>query len=347
MNCTAKIEQTYEYKKRMRYIPATDSFVEKDSGSLAAEKGFVYPYGWIKESGTPPCEHLDVIVMTEQRCALGDELEIRVVGVFCRRDGDFKLVSVPVSRPEQDIGELPKQENEALERLYPAVFTGEGWFGREKAEKVISDFFSRRKRKFIFTVQHTESEHHTNGCIGAGYDWKLTKRGREQAYEVGKWLRWEDCDRAYHMYVSTMARARQTAEEIDRALNLPQTFDERLREVDAGEGNGKPRKWYIEHEVPHPGHFDIDYKPFPDAESDRELWERVHSFYREIIDSDEERILIVAHGTSLSFLHSMLLGYSVTDREHFRFNGKGGSISKFVIEPEGRVVCEYINHRIF
>lgn len=52
-------------------------------------------------------------------------------------------------------------------------------------------------------------------------------------------------------------------------------------------------------------------------------------------------------GTPLSFLQSMLMGYSVTDREHFRFNGSGGSISKYIIEPDGRVICCYLNHRIF
>lgn len=98
MTYTAKIEQTFKYKKRMRYLPATDSFEEKDVLSLAAERDFKYPSGWLKESGTPPCEHLDVIVMTDRPCELGDEIAVRVIGAFVRRDGDCKLVAVEEGR---------------------------------------------------------------------------------------------------------------------------------------------------------------------------------------------------------------------------------------------------------
>ena len=347
MTYTAKIEQTIRYKKRMRYLPATDSFIEKDCESLAYEKGVPYPGGWIKESGTPPCEHLDVVVLTEQPSELGDEIPVRVVGVFCRRDGDHKLAAVPPDRSETDLSELPDTEKESLNRLYSAKFDGEGWFGSDRAEKVIADFFSRRKRKFIILIQHTESEHHVNGHIGAWGDWALTQRGREQAYEIGKWLLWEDCDRGYQMYVSPLQRAMQTAEEINRTLHITPSVRDELREVNAGEGNGKPRDWYRAHEAPHTAGSDIDYKPFPDAESDRELWARVYPFYRELLGNDAERILVVSHGTTLSFLQSMLMGQSLEDRAAFRCNGNGGSMSKFVIEPSGRAVCHYLNHRIF
>ena len=344
---TAKIEQTFKYKKRMRYLPATDSFEEKDVPSRAAERDFVYPSGWLKESGTPPCEHLDVIVMTEKPCRLGDEFSVRVVGVFVRSDGDCKLAAVETDRDVSDLSELPDNEREALERLYRPLFKGEGWFGKEQAEAVIAEFYARRKRKLIIMIQHTESVHHTNGHIGAGYDWELTERGRQQAFDIGKWLLWEDCARGYEMFVSPQKRALQTAEEINRTLHITPEIRSELREVDAGEGNGKPRDWYREHEAPKAKSFDIDYRPFPDAESDRDVWQRIEPFYREILDSGKERILIVSHGTALSFLQSMLMGYAVEDREHFRFVGSGGSISKFIIEPDGRVICSYLNHRIF
>lgn len=35
---TVKIEQTYQYPNRMKYIPQTDSFVEKDVKSLSYER---------------------------------------------------------------------------------------------------------------------------------------------------------------------------------------------------------------------------------------------------------------------------------------------------------------------
>ena len=88
---TVKIEQTWHYPNRMKYIAQTDSFVEKDTQSIFHARNIRQPYGWIMESGTPPCEHLDVIVMTDKEYALGEEDRIRIIGVFRRNDGDHKL----------------------------------------------------------------------------------------------------------------------------------------------------------------------------------------------------------------------------------------------------------------
>ena len=98
--------------------------------------------------------------------------------------------------------------------------------------------------KTIILVQHTESEHHLNGHIGAWQDWQLTECGREQAFRIGEWLWDTGCDNTWTMFVSPQARARQTAEEINRTLGIAPVIREELREVNAGEGNGKPRGWY-------------------------------------------------------------------------------------------------------
>ncbi len=137
---TAKIEQTSAYQKRMKYIAETDSFIQKDYDSLFYARSFKQPYGWIKESGTPPNKHLDVIIMTDKEYNLGDEERVRIIGVFCRNDGDNKLVAVPENCDIGDLSELSESEREDLHRLYPRADKGEGWFGRDMAEKVIKDF---------------------------------------------------------------------------------------------------------------------------------------------------------------------------------------------------------------
>ena len=38
--------------------------------------------------------------------------------------------------------------------------------------------------KHIFTVQHTQSIHHTNGMVGSWTDWDLTELGRIQADHI-------------------------------------------------------------------------------------------------------------------------------------------------------------------
>lgn len=343
---TVKIEQTYQYPNRMKYIPQTDSFVEKDVKSLSYERNVRQPYGWIKESGTPPCEHLDVYVMTQKEYRLGDEDRIRIIGVFRRSDGDHKLVGVLEDRDVNDFSELTQGEKEDMHRLYPREDPGEGWFGRECAEEIIREFFRRKKRKTIIMVQHTESQHHVNGMIGAWGDWELTQRGKRQAYEVGKWLLQEGCGREFVMYASDLKRALQTAQEIGRVLGLQPVVTPVIREVNAGKGNGQPHEWYEANKEPEGEGYDPDYRPFEDAESDRDLWNRLYPFYQEIISNDEEKILIVSHGTTLSFLQSMLMGDSFRDIPRRRFRGAGGSVSKVILEPDGKAVAQYINQGV-
>lgn len=137
---TARIEQTCDYPKWMKYIAKTDSFVAKDCDSLSYVRGVRQPYGWIVESGTPPQPHLDVIVMTNKEYQLGQRERVRVIGVFCRNDGDHKLVAVEEGRAVRDLAQLTEGEKADLHRLYPREDVGEGWFGRAVAEKVIDDF---------------------------------------------------------------------------------------------------------------------------------------------------------------------------------------------------------------
>ncbi|MBR4404485.1 MAG: histidine phosphatase family protein [Clostridiales bacterium] len=200
--------------------------------------------------------------------------------------------------------------------------------------------------KTIITVQHTESEHHLNRHAGAWGNWLLTDNGRKQAFEIGKWLLNEGCADGFVMYCSDLARASQTAEEINKTLHLTPVMTELIREVNAGEGNGKPWDWYDEHKIPAGEGYDPDYRPFPDAESDRDLWNRIKPFYEQLINSPEDKILIVSHGCTLGFLQAMLMNFEFDDLRKARFSGRSGSISKFTVDPDGRVTANYINLRV-
>jgi probable phosphoglycerate mutase len=144
---TVIIEQTNDYPKRMKYNPENNSFFVTEYDSLSYVRNCPHPYGWLKESGTPPESHLDAILLSSAHYELGDELPVKIVGVFLRNDGDNKLVSIPTERPENDFLELPQVEKDDLHRLYPYEDIGEGWFGVETANKVIADFYANGKQR--------------------------------------------------------------------------------------------------------------------------------------------------------------------------------------------------------
>lgn len=127
------VEQTKDHPRRMVYDPVTDSFSESDRQSLLYERHFSMPYGWIKESGTPPGKHWDCILMSREDCRLGDEIEVEVIGLFRRADLDHKYLVVRPSRAIRDYAELAEEEKEELRALYPHIREREGWYGREEA----------------------------------------------------------------------------------------------------------------------------------------------------------------------------------------------------------------------
>lgn len=45
MTYTVKIEQTFAYPKRMKYVPKTDSFIEKECDSLSYVRNVRQTYG--------------------------------------------------------------------------------------------------------------------------------------------------------------------------------------------------------------------------------------------------------------------------------------------------------------
>ena len=205
--------------------------------------------------------------------------------------------------------------------------------------------------KIIYTVQHTQSEHHVNGYVGAWGNWNLTELGKEQARKIGEWLcKHEVCDDTYKMYSSDLNRAAQTADEIQKILKLADSSvskSQLLREINLGAGNGKPRDWYNEHVAKAPEVYNPDFRSFPDAESDRDLWNRLYDFYKQMIASDDERLIIVSHGGALSFLISMIMGDTFEDRKKRNVFGRSGSVSRFVIKADGAVEISFLNCQVF
>lgn len=85
------VDQTKKYAYRMEYDPKIKSFHETEYESLMHNRKFDYPYGWVKESGTPPEPHCDCILMSDGNFELGDEVDVKIIGMLKRGDGDHKF----------------------------------------------------------------------------------------------------------------------------------------------------------------------------------------------------------------------------------------------------------------
>jgi len=139
----AIVEQRRNDKYRNKYDPEKGKFEITQYKSLLFERNLAGIYGWLDGYGFPPNRHLYVIVITNNEYELGNKIEIKIIGIFLRKDNDSKLIAIESSRPENDLMEIPINEQQMIKALYPVIDDGEGWFGKEIAYKNIEKYINR------------------------------------------------------------------------------------------------------------------------------------------------------------------------------------------------------------
>lgn len=87
----------------------------------------------------------------------------------------------------------------------------------------------------LVLVRHGETVWHAENRYAGSSDVPLTTRGRRQAAHLAEWAKQARLDA---VWVSPLARARDTAAPVADALGVPSRVDERLAELDFGEGEG-------------------------------------------------------------------------------------------------------------
>lgn len=194
--------------------------------------------------------------------------------------------------------------------------------------------------KTIITIQHTQAVHHLNGMVGSWTDWELTDLGKAQAGNIGKRLSIELSGKPCKIIASDLVRTKQTAEPLARHLNLPVEYRTELRELNLGVAVGKTRQWM--HENGKPIHT-IDDRPFPDAESGRDVWNRLSAFNNELTKSTDENIILVSHGFSLSMWFAVWLKWDIEMFKKCEFEGKAGGVSWMYENANGVRIIQQLN----
>ena len=179
--------------------------------------------------------------------------------------------------------------------------------------------------KQIITIQHTQSEHHTNGMVGSWTDWHLTDLGRAQAERIAQRLMPHLQGKRWTVYSSDLLRAQETAAPLARLLGVTPILRTELRERNLGPAVGKSVQWLREN-------LDmqertVDDRLFATAESRRDAWNRLLPLFNELMDSEEENIILVSHGDLLSIFNVMWLGLPVEAMNSLDLYGMAGGVS--------------------
>lgn len=188
--------------------------------------------------------------------------------------------------------------------------------------------------KNIITIQHTQSIHHTNGMVGSWTDWDLSDLGIIQADKIGENLELELKNKEYIMYSSDLLRAKHTAEIVSKHLAITPIITEILRERNLGMAVGKSVQWLRENIKCQEKM--IDDKMFQNAESRRDVWNRLAPFYKKILSDKHENIIIVSHGDTLSIFNAMWLGLDVELLNQCDLFGMAGGVSFLNENKDGK-----------
>ena len=195
--------------------------------------------------------------------------------------------------------------------------------------------------KTIYTVQHTQSVHHTNGMVGSWTDWDLTELGRLQADRIGRKLQQELSGKKAVLYTSDLKRARQTADQIAAHLGAAPIVKPELRERNLGKCCGKSVQWLLENlECDEKT---IDDRLFSDAESRRDVWLRLQPFCEQLLSDDAETVILVSHGDLLSIFNAMFLGFQPEDLNTRELSGSAGGVSQLIINGNGKHILKRLS----
>jgi isoleucyl-tRNA synthetase len=152
----------------------------------------------------------------------------------------------------------------------------------------------------------------------------LTEKGKKDVERTAKGLKKVDL-----IFSSDLLRTKQTSQIISRVTGAKIIFDERLRELDMGDLNGKPVKeagkfWDKEQKL---SRMDYYLRRFevkaPGGEDWLDAKKRIYGFLKEINEKYQNKtIVIVSHELPLTMLESSIKGFSLRETINYREKSK-------------------------
>jgi probable phosphoglycerate mutase len=153
--------------------------------------------------------------------------------------------------------------------------------------------------KELILVRHGQAEHHLKGLTGGLTDTPLTPLGYRQAAATAHRLVPLIQSKSLRFYCSDLIRAKKTAEIIGEPLGVAPVTTEALRELNWGVVKDMTLEEARSLELPKTEPL-IDWVPFPEAESRRQLYNRITYFLERLETSTHDCTLIVSHGNVIT-----------------------------------------------
>ena len=188
----------------------------------------------------------------------------------------------------------------------------------------------------LIITRHGQTEQNKARVLQGQIPGELSELGKEQARKVAERLKEEQID---HIFISPLARAKDTAEEISKYhRDKPFELRDELKELHMGKFQGKPAPEGLMEDRWIKGYFSKS-----GGEEYSDLVERAKIFLNDIIPKFKgKNVLVVAHNGINQALVTVLLG---KDWRYIREMGglKNTSVTIFEFDEEGNPIRKLFN----
>jgi len=185
----------------------------------------------------------------------------------------------------------------------------------------------------LMLLRHGESVGNAEDYNQGQYDFPLTERGRAQTRRLIS--RWQaDGTQFDQVIASPLVRARETAEMIAEALDVPVQFDPDWKGRDKGVLAGVKRE-IADQRYPKPDFFN-PYENFGETgEGNFELFLRAGRAVQRILQMPPARYLIVSHSSTLNQALNVMMGIAPqANGQGIQFRFGNTAFSTLQYEPE-------------
>ena len=169
----------------------------------------------------------------------------------------------------------------------------------------------------LLLVRHGESEANRSGIFAGNLDADLQDRGLVQAKRSAEYI--AENYKVDAVYASDLKRAYKTGKAIADRLGLSITTDSRLREIRAGEWDGKR---FSDLPLLFPNDFslwmsDIGNSACTGGESVKQLSERIMSALTDIAEQNDGKTLVIAtHATPIRVAQTAMSGLPLDEMQN-------------------------------
>ena len=190
----------------------------------------------------------------------------------------------------------------------------------------------------LYFVRHGRTEWNAIARMQGQWNSSLDELGRAQAEVSGRLLATLNIDA---VFASPLDRTRQTAEIINRHIDLPVTYDARLMEWDCGDWSGH---LYAEVEAKWPDEWrawraDPFYYRGPNCENYPDMIARATPLLQELVRSPARSIAIISHGMIGKAMLSVVLG--LDDATTLSFHQPNDRIFCATLAPSGNTATHF------